>query len=239
MIPYQPAREPREAGRYRHGPAPVVGLTGGIGGGKSAVAALLKERGAVVIDADLVGHEVLNDPWVRGRITERFGVAVLAKSGSEPGSPAVIDRRALGAIVFADPAARQDLESIVHPRMRTRFVEVIERDQRPSGGDDRLVVLDAAILLEAGWDDLCDLTVYVDAPRDLRLARVERQRGWTRATFEAREQAQWPGARKRGLADLVIKNDAGIDALRREVDRALAWLADRSCPRRLFEAPHP
>ena len=103
------------SGRFRHGALPVIGLIGGIGGGKSEVAALLKERGAVVIDADAVGHELLNDPGVRDQIVERFGAGVLAGAGGEPDQPPAIDRKALGAIVFADPEARRDLEAILHP----------------------------------------------------------------------------------------------------------------------------
>ena len=76
-------------------------------------------------------------------------------------------------------------------------------------------MLDAAILLEAGWDDLCDLIVFVDAPRDERMRRVQEQRGWSREVFEAREQAQWPCDLKRQRADLVITNDAGVDGLKR------------------------
>ena len=95
----------------------VIGLIGGIGGGKSSVAALLKARGAVVIDADSVGHEILNEPPVRGQIVERFGTGVLSARSADPGRRG-IDRKALGAIVFADPQARRDLEAIVHPRMR-------------------------------------------------------------------------------------------------------------------------
>ena len=230
MIPFQPTREPRAAERFRHGLVPVLGLTGGVGGGKSEVAAILKGRGAVVIDADSVGHELLNDPLVRDRITECFGAGVLTKSSGKPESPPAIDRRALGAIVFAEPEARQDLESIIHPPMRARFVEAIDRELRSGDPRGRLIVLDAAILLEAGWDDLCDLIVYVDAPRAERLGRVERQRGWTSATFEAREQAQWPSARKRRRADLVISNDAGIESLRHEVDRVLTHVDHRSVP---------
>ena len=103
----------------------------------------------------------------------------------------------------------------------------------PSGTGMRLVVLDAAILLEAGWDDLCDLVVFVDAPRDERIRRVQQQRGWSREVFEAREQAQWPSDMKRQRADLVITNDAGVDGLKAQVDRVEARLAELSC--RLIE----
>ena len=226
----QPTREQRKAGRFRHGATPVIGLIGGIGGGKSEVAALFKERGAVVIDADAVGHELLNDPAVRGRIVERFGAKVLSGAGRQAGPPPAIDRKALGAIVFADQQARHDLESILHPRMRSSFLDVIEREMGAGRGTGRFIVLDAAVLLEAGWDDLCDLIVFVDAPHEKRMRRVEEQRGWSREMLEARERAQWPADEKRRRADLVITNDAGVESLQREVERVEAVLADLSCP---------
>jgi dephospho-CoA kinase len=194
------------------------------------VAALLKERGAVVIDADAVGHELLKDSRVRCQIVERFGAGVLVAASDEPDHAPAIDRKALGAIVFADPAARRNLEAILHHRMRAWFGAVIERELGTGGGEVRLIVLDAAILLEAGWDDLCDLIVFVDAPHEERMRRVREQRGWSREKFEAREQAQWPADEKRRRADLVISNDAGVESLRREVDRIEATLADLSCP---------
>ncbi len=230
MSPCQPTREPRTAGRFRHGAVPVIGLIGGIGGGKSEVAALFRERGAVVIDADAVGHELLKDPAVLGRIADRFGERVLAGAGRQGSSAPAIDRKALGAIVFADPVARRDLESILHPRMRSWFLEVIESELRAGGGTDHLVVLDAAVLLEAGWDDLCDLIVFVDAPLAERMRRVEERRGWSREMLEARERAQWPNDLKRRRADVVITNDAGVETLQREVERVNAVLADLSCP---------
>jgi dephospho-CoA kinase len=230
MIPYQPDRRPRAARRLRNGPLPVIGLIGGIGAGKSEVARLLKENGATVIDADAVGHDLLTDPVVQRQIVKRFGTGVLSASSDEPGLRASIDRRALGAIVFGDSLARRDLESIVHPRMRASFQAVIDDEQRSGGDPARFIVLDAAILLEAGWDDLCDLIVFVDVSRDRRLDRVEQQRGWSQAAFAAREQAQWPCDQKRRRADLVITNDAGIDGLRREVEKIKSRLAELSCP---------
>jgi dephospho-CoA kinase len=213
---------------YKHGALPVIGLIGGIGSGKSEVAALMNERGAIVIDADGVGHELLTDPRVSGLIADRFGAGVLVRAGDEPALPLAIDRPALGRIVFADRNARRDLEAILHPRMRAWFLAVI-RETRSGGGARRYVVLDAAILLEAGWDDLCDLIVFVDAPRDERMRRVHTQRGWSLEQFEAREQAQWPCDQKRRRADLIITNDAGVDSLRRNVQRVETLLAEMSC----------
>jgi dephospho-CoA kinase len=230
MIPCQHPEEPSPRGRWKHGAIPVIGLVGGIGSGKSRVARLLGARGAAVIDADTVGHELLQHPTVRARVLERFGPGVLAEPAAviDGDAAAPIDRRALGAIVFADPSARGALEAILHPLMRNCFLSAIEIARR--SGAARWVVLDAAILLEAGWDDLCDRIVFVDAPRPERLRRVARARGWSEQTFEARERAQWPAEEKHRRAHWSLTNDAGLERLDAEVDRLLSWLQDAMPP---------
>ena len=206
----------RPAGRYKHGAIPVIGLMGTIGAGKSRVAALLAASGAFVIDADLVGHALLDQRPVRELVVAQFGPAILVPSGS-PDEPPRIDRRALGAIVFARPEALRQLEAILHPRMRRTFERAIARTVRR--GQARAVVLDAAILLEAGWHTLCDRIVLVDAPREQRLARLAAARGWSEQTLAGREAAQWPLERKRALADAVVSNDSGIQPLEEHVRR--------------------
>lgn len=203
-------------GPWKNGEIPVIGIVGEIGGGKSQVAALLAERGALVLDADAVGHALLNQRPVREQVVARFGTVILAPA-TEPDSPQLIDRKTLGAIVFAEPALLGDLETILHPRMRVTFEKAIARSQRQ--GRVKAVVLDAAILYEAGWDSLCDLVVYVDAPRAQRLARLVATRGWTEEILIARERAQSSAEMKRRQADVVIVNDAGLDRLTTEVNR--------------------
>ena len=163
----RPRPQSRPAGPWKHGAIPVIGLIGGIGGGKSRVAALLADRGAFVIDADAVGHALLDQRPVRE--LDRRAVRHRRSSSRSgppmtPGGRPRIDRRSLGAIVFAEPSALRQLESILHPRMRRTFeraiARTVRRESRPR------VVLDAAILLEAGWNTLCDQVVFVDAPRD-------------------------------------------------------------------------
>jgi dephospho-CoA kinase len=208
----------------------VVGLIGGIGSGKSQVSGMLEARGATVIVADTVGHKLLDDPQVRERIVSRFGAEVMTDAVCDGDRTPRIDRRALGAIVFADGAARHDLEAILHPRMRARFADVIDRAAEGENSRSGLVVLDAAILLEAGWDDLCDLIVFVDAPRSERLRRVFEERGWSEDTLKSREQAQWPVDEKRRRADFVIANDRGLDQLSLEVDRLFTFLDESGGP---------
>jgi dephospho-CoA kinase len=182
-----------------------------------------------VIDADAVGHQLLKEPSIQDQVVSRFGSKVLTQKsiGSEPGvaesaAAAVgeIDRRALGAIVFADPEALRSLEAILHPAMRRRIEETIAAEERR--GEVRAIVLDAAILLEAGWNTLCDRILFVDAPRDQRLARLIGQRGWTAETLEARERAQWDLERKRRQADLIIVNDSTPERLETQMDRLWA-----------------
>lgn len=223
----------RVSGTWKHGPIPVVGLVGGIGAGKSAVAEALARRGAFILDADRVGHALLDQRPARDRIVRRFGPEILApapepaeneqavgpQEGVRPTRPA-IDRRALGEIVFGDPSARRDLEAILHPRMRTTFERAIDRTIRRGG--HRAIVLDAAVLFEAHWEDLCDLVLFIDAPTAQRRARVQASRGWSAVEHEAREFAQLPLEVKQKQADVVIVNNSTPEALDEQVGQLWA-----------------
>ncbi len=211
--------------RWKHGTVPVIGLTGVIGAGKSQVAALLAKRGAVVIDADRMGHEVLEQPDVRRQVIDRFGAGVLAHGPGTTGTPGPINRQVLGAIVFESRHALDDLEAIVHPPMRQQFEQIIERET--SRGIAPAVVVDAAILLESGWDKLCDLVVFVDAPRPVRLERVARGRGWTAEVLNTREAAQWSRDLKLGQAHFVIQNDSSLEILDQNVERLFRLVTRR------------
>jgi dephospho-CoA kinase len=189
---------------------PVVGLTGGIGSGKSTVAALLAELGAHVIDADKIGHEVYR-PGTEGfrAVVDAFGAGVVAADGT-------IDRRALGAIVFADDAARLRLNALVHPligREIARRIGAARAEALP-------IVIEAALLLEAGWRPLIDQVWLVSVPRETAIARLVASRGLTRAEVERRLDAQMTDAARRPLADLVIENDGSPAALRAQVESA-------------------
>jgi dephospho-CoA kinase len=175
----------------------VVGVIGAIGAGKSTVARRLQELGGKLIDGDAVGHQVLKEPAIKAKIVETFGQGVVNEAGE-------IDRKKLGGIVFSDPVSLATLEQIMHPRMKEIFAEEIAAAQKDP--TVKLVVFDAAILLEAGWGDMMDVVLYVDADRASREERVK-ERGWSAAELARREAAQWPAERKKAQADVVINND--------------------------------
>jgi dephospho-CoA kinase len=189
---------------------PVLGLVGGIGAGKSTVADALARRGGKIVAADPLGHEALEEPDILARITEIWGDrGVLTPAGK-------VDRKKFGRIVFPSPVERSRLEHLVHPYIERRIGEEIDKAQADPGA--KFVVLDAAIMLEAGWEGPCDRLVFVDAPRPVRLARVRTQRGWTDADLANREAVQMPADKKRERADAVIDNGGPPEATAAQVD---------------------
>lgn len=192
----------------------VVGLTGGIGAGKSTVAKRLAELGAAVIDADRIGHEILARPKVIKEIKATFGGDVLTEEKT-------VDRRKLGRLVFTDADKRGLLHEIVHPPMEAEFQRLIGEARR----QHRIAVLDAAILFEAGWDRLCDVTVCVTAPRPVRLQRLRAARGWNDEQLAARERAQAGIEQKESKAQIVLVNAGSKEECRSSVDRMYQdWL---------------
>jgi dephospho-CoA kinase len=187
----------------------TVGLTGGIGSGKSTVAKLLAELGAPIFDADKVGHDIYRPgaPAYHDVIAA-FGQEVVAADGS-------IDRKKLGPIVFADPAQLKRLESIVHPRMFERMGEMVK--EMRAQGITLPIVIEAAILIEAHWQPLFDEIWLVEAPRERVIERVEAERGLKPEQTEARIKAQLSNEERRQHASLVIDNSGTIEALRVKV----------------------
>jgi len=190
---------------------PVVGLTGGIGSGKSTVAGMLAQMGADVIDADKVGHEIYR-PGSEGfrRVVEAFGPEVV-------GADSTIDRRVLGAKVFADPAALATLNALVHPLIAAELQARLEA-LRAAPRDTPLVV-EAAIMMEAGWTFFDEVWVVTVSP-ETAIERVVGSRGLTRDDVERRIRAQIPNAERRRRADRVIENDGTPEALRAAVEAA-------------------
>jgi dephospho-CoA kinase len=181
---------------------PVIGLVGGVGSGKSYLAKELRKiRRVEIIEGDAAGHEVLGEESVKQALQEKFGEGVFDARGE-------VNRRALGGLVFGDDATHRNnraaLESIVHPRIAKKLKEKIATARARLDLD--LIVLDAALLLEAGWRPLCDRVIYVDAPETERLARVVESRGWKPDELRAREESQFSLERKRMEADEVVDN---------------------------------
>nr|WP_211208802.1 dephospho-CoA kinase [Aeromicrobium marinum] len=172
-----------------------VGLTGGIGSGKSTVSRLLADRGAVVVDYDLLAREVVEpgSPALT-RIAERFGADVLAADGT-------LDRPALGSVVFADAAARRDLEAITHPAIRD--LAALREAQAPA---DAVVVHDNPLLVEMGAHVACDVVVVVDLPVEVQLRRLVELRGMTESEARARIAAQASRDDRAAVADHLVDN---------------------------------
>ena len=201
---------------------PVIGLVGGVGSGKSAVSAWLHDSlGFAVIDADTIGHHVLTIAEVKNKLRDRFGDSIFDEEGS-------IDRTALGRIVFGTSSqqrvARADLEQIVHPRIEQeieRQVQEIRTTDASTG-----ILLDAAILLEAGWNQLCDLVVFVDVPFRQRLERVQTGRNWDEKKLKARESSQLSTDLKRRQSDFVVDNSGSVAAAGAQLEQYLKSLDD-------------
>jgi dephospho-CoA kinase len=191
---------------------PVIGLTGGIGSGKSTVAEMLARRGAVVIDADRVGHESYR-PGSEGfqQVVGAFGQEIVAPDGS-------IDRRALGAIVFAHPEARARLNAIVHPLIASEVGRRVAEAR--AAAEPRPIVIEAALLIDAGWRALVDRVWVVAVSAENAIARVTASRGLSREEVERRLAAQMPDAERRRQADLVIENDGTPAELEERVEAA-------------------
>ena len=202
----------------------VVGLTGGIGSGKSTVSALFAERGAVVIDADAITRE-LQQPGteVFGAMVERFGDGIVTADGT-------LDRQAVADLVFGDPEALADLNAIVHPAVG---VEIAHRlaaaadAPAPRGAPGPVVVLDVPLLVETGRSDVAAVVV-VDADESQQLDRLVTQRGLDPDDAAARMSRQATRAQRLERADVVVDNTGDLDHLHREVDRVWSWLIERA-----------
>lgn len=195
----------------------VVGLVGGVASGKSRVAQMIAAQGGAVIDADRLGHDVLQRPLVAQQLTQQFGPSILNAEGG-------IDRQALSRLVFGKtPAAEtalKQLEAIVHPQIRAEAVGELNR-LRKSQPPPAAIVIDAPLLLEADWAPLCNLIFFVDTPIEVRRQRAL-QRGWSSEHFDSREQAQMSLDDKRRASTHIIDGTADESQLRSTLERLLS-----------------
>lgn len=208
----------------------VCGLTGGIAAGKSVVSRRLGELGAAVVDADLLAREVV-EPGTPGlaRIRERFGTGVLGADGG-------LDRAALGAVVFADPAARRDLEAITHPAVR----ELSARRMREAVADDpaRVVVYDVPLLVESRGSGEFDVVVVVQAPASVRVRRLVELRGMSPEQARSRVDAQADDAARLAAADLVVDSSGTLERTLEQADATYERLRSLSAAK-AEAAPEP
>ncbi|MGW1176091.1 dephospho-CoA kinase [Kitasatospora sp. NPDC002543] len=194
-----------------------IGLTGGIGAGKSEVSRLFAAHGAVIVDSDVIAREVVA-PGTDGlaAVVAEFGPRVLREDGA-------LDRPALGAVVFADPERLKALNAIVHPLVRARSAEL-----EAAAAPDAVVVHDVPLLAENGLAPLFDLVVVVDAADEVRVDRLVRLRGMAEEEARARMAAQASREDRLAIADLVIDNGGGLAELEARVDAVWAELARRA-----------
>jgi dephospho-CoA kinase len=200
---------------------PIIGIAGGIGSGKSAVAKMFGEMGCLVIDADELVTQAYRDPTVLAQLRQWGGDEIFHSNGA-------VNRQAIAARIFTDPGRRQQLESMLHPWVLNRRDELMAK----SADQPQIVafVWDTPLLFEAGLQGRCDAVVFVDAPFELRLARVGRSRGWDRAQLQTRENLQWPLDKKRKISDHIVVNTADAEYIRGQVREVLFRILARRLP---------
>lgn len=195
----------------RSGGTKIIGIVGGIGAGKSTVAREFAAQGCLVSDSDAGTREALNRRSIQDSLRREFGDRVIGPDGT-------IDRKVLAEIIFNDADGRKRLESIIHPELKLKrdaLIDLARRNHAPA------LIIDAPLLIEAGIDAECDAIVYVDAPREVRLQRVQQARGWTEGELARREKSQLGLDVKRSHARFVVIND-GIRDLTSQVREILA-----------------
>ena len=193
----------------------VVGLAGGSAAGKSAVAAILRDLGAIVLDADRIAHEVLRSPEVVSEIRNAWTEDVFDAAGRP-------NRGRIARLVFDRPEKLKQLNDWIHPRVR-RIVRH-ELDEALRAADAPLIVIDAPLLIEGKLDAWCDRILFVEAAPDVRAARARRERDWDDEELARREARQEPLERKRRAADAVVENNGRLDDLRAQVERQITEL---------------
>lgn len=195
----------------------VIGLAGGIGSGKSQVAAEMERAGCLVLDADAMAHELLDSEALHEPLEELLGREVFDAKGR-------IDRRAVASLVFGTPVLRNTLELLLHPPITQQIEQAIVT----APADIRGIVIDAPLLFEAGLEKRCDTVIFIDSPRETRFERVKSARGWAEEDLTLREAAQEELDAKRERSHYVLVNAGSREAL----DQQVRALLDRLAPTR-------
>jgi dephospho-CoA kinase len=192
---------------------PIIGITGGIGSGKSFVASLFAELGCFVISSDAQVRLAYDDPHIRRQLRDWWGSDIFKPDGS-------VDRKAIARLIFSDDQQRRRLENLLHPwiaQQRDEWMKSAAVDPKV-----KAIIWDTPLLHETGLDQKCDAVVFVDAPADIRFNRVRDTRGWDAAEIIRRENLQWPLDKKRSLAHYVVVNTADAASCRSQVREILS-----------------
>ncbi len=204
---------------------PVVGIVGGVGAGKSSVVRNVTEFRLFVIDADQIGHELLLTNDIRTKLCTAFGEEILDNAGH-------VVRERLAELVFGNSEEqiknRYRLNQILHPAIR----EEIYRSVQHAPQDVDAIILDAALLLEAGWADECDAVIFIDTPMEIRRQRVGMNRGWSAEELERREASQWSLLKKRQSAQYVVDNSGSPKAAVEQMTSVLEEIILKQCKKR-------
>ncbi len=196
---------------------PIIGIVGGIGSGKSWVAKIFGELGCLVIDSDQLVRLAYDDPAVRATLRQWWGDEVFNADRS-------INRSAIAAKIFGNLSQRQLLEQLLHPWVNVQRKQLM---QKAAGNAQVLAfVWDTPLLVESGLNSQCDAVVYVDAPPQVRLQRVQQSRGWDQAELDRREKWQMPLDKKREISDYVVVNTAEADRIRGQVREVLSQILE-------------
>ena len=196
------------------GKKPIIGILGGIGSGKSTVAAEFSKLGCKVIDADKIAHELLNEPAVKEKVVGLFGRIILDPAGK-------IDREKLAEVVFADADKLSLINEIIHPLVLQRAQELIK--QYDCQNHVKAIVLDMSLLVEVGWDKRCDKLIFVDCEQKLRLDRAKKL-GFDKNQVKIRENFQISLDNKANLADNTIENNSDFSVLAKQVVNIFSYI---------------
>lgn len=205
----------------QHPRIPIVGIVGGVGAGKSTVVKNVADLQLVVIDADRIGHDLLQTDPIRNRLHDAFGDEIFDEAG-------LVERKQLAEKVFGDSEAqtqnRNRLNKIFHPAIRTEIEHSIS--QAPQDAD--AIILDAALLLEAGWADKCDAVVFIDTPLEKRQQRVLENRGWPAEELQRREASQWNLPKKREAAEYIVDNSGSPEEAAQQMTQIIEQIKHRT-----------
>lgn len=218
LVNLKPKMSDRSTDAEFHATKPVIGLTGGIGAGKSAVAQAFGQLGCAIIDSDQLAHEAINEPANIAQLRSWWGDGILRADGQ-------VDRAAVGRIVFANSAQLQLLNGLLHPVVLEKRKILVRKYQ---GQPEILaIVMDTPLLLENGLQGECDSIVFVNASDKIRLNRVQAARGWDVGQLRAREKNQLPLDKKRAMAQYIVENDGDRMATLIQVRQTLLEILSR------------